>query len=290
MILLKQLLETNFWSLLTYLSLVCTILLTWYRRIPLWLISYVLAIMLAYVSEHITILGVIEITILSVNAYLINSVRSNFLQIQIIYIATFFILGLALMLHVLPGFNNWKVLSNQVISKGALPVNIYLNFDKACVGILLIGWIVPTLNLGLWFSSFIRALPVIIVTITVLTLIALYSGFVQWDFKWPSFAWIWIINNLFLVCVSEEAFFRGLVQVKLSKWLSGNMAILISASIFGIVLHYRGGLFYSLLAVVAGIGYGFVYNKTKSIEITIITHFLVNLFHFSLLTYPALIA
>jgi len=43
-----------------------------------------------------------------------------------------------------------------------------------------------------------------------------------------------------------------------------------------------------VLAAVAGIVYGYAYEKTQRIEASILCHFGVNIIHFIFFTYPAL--
>jgi hypothetical protein len=43
---------------------------------------------------------------------------------------------------------------------------------------------------------------------------------------------------------------------------------------------------YVLLAAVAGLGYALVYHRTRSIEMSMLTHFTLNAMHFLLFTYP----
>jgi hypothetical protein len=68
----------------------------------------------------------------------------------------------------------------------------------------------------------------------------------------------------------------------------GQYVSLLLVSIFFGVLHYSGGWKYILLATIAGIVYGYIYQKTKRIEASILTHFVLNTLHFLLFTYPAL--
>ncbi len=63
------------------------------------------------------------------------------------------------------------------------------------------------------------------------------------------------------------------------------LALLIASLLFG-TMHF-GGVKYTLLASVAGIFYGLIYQKTKSIEASIAAHFSLNLAHFTALTYPS---
>lgn len=98
------------------------------------------------------------------------------------------------------------------------------------------------------------------------------------------------MSNLFFCCVAEEGFSRGFLQHSLSQINScypSIIAIAVASFFFGLA-HYQGGIYYILLATIAGIFYGWVYHVTKRIEASIITHFLLNLTHLLLFTYPAL--
>jgi membrane protease YdiL (CAAX protease family) len=98
--------------------------------------------------------------------------------------------------------------------------------------------------------------------------------------------------NLFFVCLSEEAFFRGFIQRELSAALRGTrfgaaIAVAVSAGLFGLA-HFGGGMSYVVLATAAGLGYAIVYQRTRSIEMSMLAHFALNTVHFLLFTYPAL--
>jgi membrane protease YdiL (CAAX protease family) len=55
--------------------------------------------------------------------------------------------------------------------------------------------------------------------------------------------------------------------------------------LFG-VAHFGGGWSYVALATAAGLGYGLIYHRTKSIEMAMLAHFGLNATHFLLFTYP----
>ncbi len=65
-------------------------------------------------------------------------------------------------------------------------------------------------------------------------------------------------------------------------------ALLICAILFGLA-HAGGGVWYVLLATVAGLGYGLVYHRTQRIELSILLHFALNSIHILFFSYPALI-
>lgn len=63
------------------------------------------------------------------------------------------------------------------------------------------------------------------------------------------------------------------------------MALLVGAVAFGSA-HIAGGTTHVLLATLAGIGYGAAYHLTGRVEAGILVHFLLNLSHLVLFTYP----
>ncbi len=124
------------------------------------------------------------------------------------------VLGLLLGMHVLPGFHNFLVLDNVVFSSGAAPYTLYLNFDKTLVGVFILGLChQPLLRRGKqWAEAFRRAAPIVPIHIALVAVGAAAIGYLTWQPKWvPLFA-VWAPVNLFFVCLSEEAVFRGFIQ------------------------------------------------------------------------------
>jgi membrane protease YdiL (CAAX protease family) len=203
------------------------------------------------------------------------------------------LLALLLAAHLLPGFNNLRVLDNVKLSVDAKPYTLYANFDKAAVGLVLLAFFCKRSASWAEFGRVLKkALPLIALTIGSVIGAALLLGVVRPDVKIPDSIFAFIIINLFFTCIAEEAFFRGLLQEKLSATLSTKqhgekVAIACSALLFGAV-HFAGGLAYMALATIAGLGYACIYSATKRIEAPIVTHFFFNLFHFIGFTYPAL--
>ena len=172
-------------------------------------------------------------------------------------------------------------------------MQLFLNFDKAFVGLLLVGWGRLSIHSWKqWRNLLRRTLPIVLVTSVILLGLSLFSGAVRFDPKWFEFSGYWLVFNLLFTCVAEEAFFRGFVQKHLGLILDHRKNGLIEAwvltSVFFGICHYRGGWVYAILAMIAGFFYGFAYLKTKRIEASILTHFTVNAVHFLAFTYPLL--
>jgi len=203
----------------------------------------------------------------------------------------FAVVALGLALHWWPGFDNPLVYDAARFSAGAVPFTMYLNLDKPLIGIwLLLVWagaqrrepLGRTLAAALGYGG--------VATLACLGF-ALALGVVGWAPKWPALGWLWALNNLLLVCVAEEALFRGYLQGALAKawggWRFGGAAALgVSALLFGLA-HLPGGVAWVGLATLAGVGYGLAYRK-GGLPAAVLAHFGLNLVHFGLFSYPML--
>jgi uncharacterized protein len=180
-----------------------------------------------------------------------------------------------------------------VLSEGAAPYTLYLNFDKTVVGLCILGFCYRSL-LGSrtdWTRALRRAVPLVAVNTVVVALFAMALGYLLWQPKWTPVFWIWAASNLFFTCLSEEALFRGFIQRELTAALHGKrygnwVAIPASAVLFG-AAHFAGGWSYVALATAAGLGYAFTYHRTRSVEMAMLAHFSLNAAHFLLFTYPS---
>lgn len=203
----------------------------------------------------------------------------------------FVITAVALTAHMLPGFDNPMVIKAMRTTADALPFTMYLNLDKPLIGfwvVLALPWVTYR---RFWRQVFPAAGLALLLVIPLCMILAIALGMVNWAPKIPSYSLIWMVNNLLLVCVAEEAFFRAYIQGGLSRLLGNGEparigAWLLSAVLFGIA-HYAGGWRWMLLAGVAGIVYGLAYRR-GGLRAAVLTHFGLNATHFFFLTYPAL--
>lgn len=117
---------------------------------------------------------------------------------------------------------------------------------------------------------------------------ALLLKTVQFEFTYPKFILIWLMNTVW-VCLSEELFYRGVVQNYLIKIIpdTPNIAILCTAVIYGL-MHSHLGWDIVGLCVIAGLFYGFLYKGTRHIWCPILLHGCLNCIHFVFFSYPYL--
>lgn len=203
------------------------------------------------------------------------------------------LIALALALHKLPGFHNPLLIANVLFTPDAAPFTQYANFDKGAAGLILLVYFCPkSHSVTEWISTLWRALPYALVTSAAVLLLAQAMRVVTFEPKLPAYTLTFLLANLFFTCVAEEAFFRGFLQGKVFAWnKQGKMqtcfAVVTSALLFGLA-HAGGGTKWVALAALAGLGYGAAYARTRRIESSILSHFLLNAIHFMLFTYPRL--
>lgn len=284
---------------------------------PLWLCLMILSVISAYVEGYINLTALASIVFYIALYYGTLKIKQRI--INKVVTTVFIVTALALALHYFPGFNNLPIVINERITKDAIPYTLYANLDKAIAGLLLSAYFFSKLasNLPLNFTSKLdpnlgsknkkstKSLsktsfnlrrvkqPVLIIISTILATltVALMLGIVNFNPKIPDFWLAFMAINLLFTCVAEEALFRGFLQTKLSQLITSArltlLAPIIIACVFALA-HFMGGVSYVFVSAVAGFGYGYIFYKTQRLEWAILCHWLVNVCHFFLFTYPIL--
>lgn len=281
-------------SLISYLLLLVSIISLWIKQdIKVWGSIAISALICGILAQRISAFGVISIITLGLLYYIVNRDRIKF-PIRVTAGVLVIIVSVLLATHILPGFNNWKIVNNIYLTNTSLPYSIYLNMDKPFIGLFILGLGFPLCKSFKELTSVIRSiLPLLLIGLIILISISSIMNYTEMDYKFPDLFFVWALNNLFFTCVAEEAFFRGFLQRRLSRKLRehryGNILSLITVSLLFGLAHFAGGFKYIILASIAGMVYGYAYQKTQRIEAGIICHFTVNTFHFIFLTYPAVV-
>ena len=256
-----------------------------------WLWPFAVALIAAAAGGIVDWRGLLALLTLAGACHLARSRRSSSVGVtaQLVMLAS----SAALLLHVVPGFNNPVVLDGVVLAPDSAPYTKYLNFDKGVAGLLLLGIYTPEQpatdqGLARWRGSSWRfaILAIVVMTLT------LAFGFVRWDPKLPAWWPLWLWSMVSLTALPEEAIFRGVAQSWLTRRLgdtarSATLAAVIAGTLFGLA-HAAGGPTYVGLATVSGIGYGAIYAHARSIGSAIAAHTALNAIHFLLFSYPAL--
>jgi len=199
-------------------------------------------------------------------------------------------LAVALGFHLLPGFHNPQVIGPVRLTPDAVPFTMYLNLDKPLAGFwLLLVWPALALKRDRW--SWTRGVAIGLAAAAACLGLALGLGAIAFEPKWADLGWLWALDNLLLVCLTEEALFRGYLQEELSRRLGEHrqgeaIAVGVAAALFGLA-HLAGGWGYVLVAGLAGVGYGIAYHY-GGLHASVMAHFSLNFVHFTLFTYPML--
>ena len=259
------------------------------RRVPVWTITLGAVGVVALIAGAVTPAGIAIVLLLI--ALCAARERSTSPWLRVPAMAAITLIALALALHKVAGFYNPQIARD--VAAGAAPVTQYINLDKAIAGIVLIAFYGRPARTRADWRAVGRAWPIVVATPVLVLGIALLTGVVEWAPKLPSSTGTFLLSNLLITCVAEEAFFRALMQRGLQNSLSGTrygvaVAIGVSSIVFGIA-HLGGGVPMILLATLAGIGYGLALWRTGRIEAAILTHFVVNALRFLLVAGPVVV-
>ncbi len=207
---------------------------------------------------------------------------------------TFIIISILLLVHKFPLISslNQKVLDSIKFAEDSYPFTMYLNFDKALLGLIVFLCFGFTIHKKITYQKVIKITFFnTLLCSSVIFSIALLIDAIRWDPKFPSESFIFLLNNLFIVCVAEEAFFRRYIQGHLQevfKFRFGPLlALLLASVVFGLA-HYKGGFQMVAFASLAGLFYGVSFLKTGRLEASVLTHFGFNIIHFFFFSYPFL--
>jgi uncharacterized protein len=257
------------------------------RRLSLALLTggYALALVAGFLDGRALVVIAVLITL----AWMIRPERSARWRVPAHIL--FVLLAVALALHVVPGFHNLQVIEPVRFTPDAVPFTMYLNLDKPLAGYwLLLVW--PALALRRDGSrGLLRGVGIGAVTAAVCLGLGVALGAATYAPKWPDLGWLWALNNLLLVCMTEEAVFRGYLQESLSRRFHESryedvLAIGVASILFG-AAHFAGGAVLIALSTIAGVGYGLAY-RIGGLQAAVLAHFGLNLAHFTLFTYPML--
>jgi membrane protease YdiL (CAAX protease family) len=278
-----------------FLLLAIAILLAWtvrYKQSSLYI--FLLAIAIGMMQNRITSQGLLVITVLGGAHYLLQ-IKLLPPIYRLILHAVLMVIFVGFAYHLFPGFHNWKLIDQVSLSATSLPYTMYLNIEQPIYSYLFLFFQAKESILSKSWPNIGRWSMIAFLLTLILLLIANYSyPLIAWDPKIlnSQFALVWIIRMLLSVCLVEEVFFRGYLQERLTEILRNFphavwIAWILSSCLFGL-LHLSAGLPMFVMATLAGLGYGLAYLKTGRIESAIITHFLVNLVHIWLFSYPVL--
>lgn len=255
-----------------------------------WFLLFISACASGYFEGYLKPIAIAALSLFAYCAYLATALGATRLQ-KNIFSAISIVLALALALHRIPGFNNPIILDNVKLSVDAISFTQYANFDKGAVGLILLAFFCHRTNTiaGLW-KTIKQSVPIIAITSITAVALAMSLGHIRPDLKTSWLIPVFLATNIFFTVIAEEAFFRGVLQERMTTYFQklqfgGQITIFLSALLFGLA-HIAGGTINFLVAIIAGIGYAYAFSISKKIEGPILVHVVLNTVHFIGFTYP----
>lgn len=271
----------------TWLLLALSLFLLGFNR-SLSLLTLAITAMSGFIAGIITwqALPVIFIIILLAFAYSRYKTQP---YLRAAIILTLIIIASGLTFHFIPGFNNMRYIPRSSLGIHSAPFSFYLNTDKALLPFILLIF-TPMLFVCTPLKKVSKLKwGLLCLAVPALLFLAVALGGLAIEPHWPEWLPVFILANLFFVCLAEEALFRGVIQQYLSRYLPPYVALIIAATLFGLA-HFTGGLLLVIFALLAGIIYGLAWMWSGRLWVAVIFHFALNLMHLLLFTYPFKIA
>lgn len=211
-----------------------------------------------------------------------------YFKFRFLWIEVLLILGCSgLFLHLIPGFDNPKVLEKVLVSPQSVPHNVYFNLDKTLIPFVLI-FLMPTLFFTKDCDYKDLSIPqalLLLMAMGILLFVAVFLGILKPEFHIPTWIFVFLWVNLFFVSYVEEAFFRGYFQQRFSTWLGEYPALILSSLLFALY-HLKISTLLAIFAFFAGVIYGLAWLWSGRVWISTLFHFGLNLSHLLFFTYP----
>ncbi len=278
----------NLWShplgLIAFFTLAMSGLSLWIKKtVWLWGAFLGIALFTAFTAQLITSSALIPLALLGVGHWIMRFPIQRWWRLFFFVIIT--VISIGLLFHQFSSFHNWHI--------SPTPYSLWLNFDKPFIGLWPLIASIPLLQTQEeWRKMGKASLPLILISLILLTMSALLTHLIQWDPKLPAIFPLWALVNLVFVCIPEEAFFRGFLQREFNQWLGGGTFASVAA-IFAVAIaftfahvYWVPSVHFLFLVFIAGVIYGTIYTLTQSIEASIACHWLVNLIHFLFFSSP----
>lgn len=286
---------TQVHATLAFFALMMAIISFWINKSTwIWGGFLILAISLAFFAQLIKPIALAPIGALFILHGILRTGVDGLARLLLVLMAIAISIGL--WVHFFPGFKPVVLADKVSLGPHSSPFTLSMQFDKPFVGFFILAFSLPLIqNLGAFRQLLKTAIPLTLVGMAILAGLSLYTGMIAWEPKFPNLFWLFAPINLLFAAIPEEAFMRGFVQRETFKFMGGGGALaqvfsVLLTALFFAVLHWgwASSIPFLGLVFVAGVIYGTIYQITQSIEASILCHFLFNIAHFTLFTYPSL--
>lgn len=188
----------------------------------------------------------------------------------------------AVAIAILAGRFDWRL---QVRAPGGLDFGLQW-FAALDMMLFLVLVVRPLRTFDVGFGLRGRDLGAALLAVAALVFIALpvgyITGFLHFNVRWNGLGYAAgrLVGLTLFVGLAEEMFFRGIVQEAFTRLWGARTGWLTASVVFGLThivkhappLNWR----YALLATIAGLAYGWVYQRTRKLAAAAVTHGLVD--------------
>ncbi len=255
------------------------------KVIPLWIFPFLLSIFVGVVSGALAPLSVVWISLACVSFYSVRKWARY--STWILILSGFY--ALVMGMNLLPGFNKIQLISPRLLGDSVNLFSLEYRLAKPIVGLLILASIAQKCES---FKEILNSLVLVkkwvLPTLAVLA-VGMLLG-VAIDVKFFVWTPIFIVCNLFLSVIPEEAFFRGFLQQPLQNRFGKAVWIIPLMGLFFALVHippaYINPIKFYIVMGLAGACYAWAYSIKDRIELAIASHILLNVLHFIFLAYP----
>ena len=176
-----------------------------------------------------------------------------------------------------------KSFSSLGLRRKSLGISIILGVISGCIMGLLAGKVLQSLGITGYFHTSADNIQFTIGTFKIQFFMAGELGY-QLLTKSSNFKGLilYLLFSILAIGLGEEIFWRGFIQTKIATWAKQSVAIWITAIIFALFHSYifaivpiNKGIIFLMLTLVAGAGWGYLYEKIGNIWSVAISHGIV---------------
>ncbi len=251
-------------------------------------LAYILlgfTVILGWFNQTLATTAIILMIFIAATWFALRNAVERYSGLRYIMEAFYVLIALMLVMHLLPGFHNLKVLDTVPVGPQSAPFTMYYNFDKAIVPFVLMACTGKLFVTESPCKTGILGWGILILSVPALLMLAVVLGGLRYEPHLPEWLPQFALANIFFVSLAEEALFRGYLQQRLSQVVHPLAALIITAFAFGI-MHYAGGLLLVIFAALSGIIYGLAWMWSGKLWVAVLFHFMLNCVHLLFFTYP----
>lgn len=245
------------------------------------------------VADLVPLLNGLLLVPFALGLCLLSRPVSTRLLLGLILLPTVF-MGFFIAMYRPSGFNYPLLSQAESLYPGGERWMLFVNFSKGLGGCLVVLWLGSVgyarsrIAANGAFPSGMDWLLAIGGALIVLGVANVLFG-VAWQPKIANDLLAFLVVNLLVTVLAEEAFFRLLLQDQIARFCKAKVAIWVSVALVALLFSVShsgavGPAFF--LYLIAGTVYALVYTVTRRLTVSVVTHFSVNVGHFVFLEYP----